>query len=407
MELHCFGHPILSHSRLPTRANATAQSFTTTSCLSRRTIEVLWLSWCDMVVQIQDSTDTRRLMYLGTGLTEGQIDHLIRAGNFGDTSSMRIAFFGSELHDGLRGYVHSQVASSRVVIFATDLEMEAGSPETSMYTADQGTTILAIQMTSGGSLLVSVKSEGTGQKQIFRFKDIGELRTQLESNLTLTSTLSSVEYFTFSHWCVNATTSVAVDPKGRVYTMAHDARYPACLGRPYERNAGFEQVSYLSETVIDSIASGGYLSTALSSDGELFIWGQECPGFGRPLSVLRPVSRSNLLPEGTSNGVFNGTTEDDRDDLITLLTVQINGQMANVYDVAIGHGHMLVAAELREASGLVERRVFAAGDNRVGQLGLGLGKKFVADFEEVILLRNKEIVQLAAAAWSTSVVALV
>lgn len=262
MELNCFGRRISPHLKAPTSADAAAQSLITTSYLGGQNIAVMWLSWCDMVVRIQDSNDTMTLVYLGTGLTKAQVDHLVNVSDIRHNSSNRLTFFGSAMHDGLRGYVYSQVASSRVVIFATDLEMEAGSPETSMYLADQGTTILSIQMTSAGSLLVIVKSKDTGQEQILRFEDIAELRTKLDANVADAFDLSNVGHFTFSHWCMNTTTSVAVDSNGRVFTLAHDTRYPACLGRPYERTAGFEQVTYLSETVIDTIASGGYLSTA-------------------------------------------------------------------------------------------------------------------------------------------------
>lgn len=406
MELNCFGRRISPHSKAPTSAAAAAQSLITTSYLGGQNIAVMWLSWCDMVVRIQDIRDTTTLVYLGTGLTKAQVDHLVNASNISQNSSGRLTFFGSAMHDGLRGYVYSQVASSRVVIFATDLEMEAGSPETSMHLANQGTTILAIQMTSAGSLLVIVKSKDTGQEQILRFEDIAELRTQLEANIADAFDLSNVGHFTFSYWCMHTTTSVAVDSNGRVFTLAHDTRYPACLGRWCSRTTGFEQVSYLSETGVKMIACGGYLTAALSSDGELFIWGQECPGCEGPLSVLHRAPTSCLPVEEPLDGVSRAMPEDDQDDLITLLAVHINGQMATVYDVAVGHGHMLVAAEVREASDIIERRVFAAGDNRVGQLGLGSGSEFVADFQEVSWLRNKKIVQLAAAAWSTSVVTL-
>jgi hypothetical protein len=106
----------------------------------------------------------------------------------------------------------------------------------------------------------------------------------------------------------------------------------------------------------------------------------------------------------STTGIFDDLPKEDQDDLIKLLTIQINSQVARVSDVAIGHGHIWVAAEAQGSDGVIKRCVFAAGDNSSGQLGLGTERKFVEEFEEVTWLRDKKVVQLNAAAWSTSIV---
>jgi len=103
----------------------------------------------------------------------------------------------------------------------------------------------------------------------------------------------------------NATTSTALTASGEVYTWTHDARYPQCLGRRPEtpEHASLPHpIAYLSETKIIDIASGGYMSAALSKDGELFLWGQSCPGIAQTLDILE---RKNC-------------NDDDQDDFVNV-----------------------------------------------------------------------------------------
>ncbi|CAN9204461.1 unnamed protein product [Alternaria alternata] len=150
---------------------------------------------------------------------------------------------------------------------------------------------------------------------------------------------------------------------------------------------------------ITDVAAGGYMSAAVSSDGELFVWGQACPGAGKELDVLK-VSGGVEVPV-TGIGV-----DEEQDEFVKCLDVRIDGQVARVYDVAVGHGHLLVAAELCETGEETKSVLFAAGDDSENQLGLETGADFKESFEEVTSLRGKRIVQLEAAGWSTYVVSL-
>jgi hypothetical protein len=408
MDLHFLGHHIQSRLDSSQLKIAPTKALTSTRILHAQTIEVLWLSWCDTIVRYQESADMWRTMYLGTGLIHAQADHLANAREINDTVSETrdsIEFFGGAMHDGLRGYVFSQGSSNQVVLFATDLEMEAGVSEVEVYAVDEDLMIPAIRMKSGGSILVSTKSLATGKERVLNFEDLAELRAHLKSGFTDSPSVPIAGHFTPSQWCTNSTTAVAIDSAGRLFTAAHDLRYPTCLGRPCEDSTGFEPVPYLSEICIEKIACGGYLAAAASYDGELFTWGQACPGSQGQLSVRSRISASDDTEDVSSTtGIFDDLPKEDQDDLIKLLTIQINSQVARVSDVAIGHGHIWVAAEAQGSDGVIERCVFAAGDNSSGQLGLGTERKFVEEFEEVTWLRDKKVVQLNAAAWSTSIV---
>jgi hypothetical protein len=98
--------------------------------------------------------------------------------------------------------------------------------------------------------------------------------------------------------------------------------------------------------------------------------------------------------------------EDDQDEMIKCLTVFVAGQEACVYDVAIGHGHVLVAAEVQQSGGNTRRAVLSAGVNTKGQLGLAPKSKSIQDFEEISEFRGAKIEQMVATAWSTLVVTL-
>lgn len=198
----------------------------------------------------------------------------------------------------------------------------------------------------------------------------------------------------------NSVTFTALSTEGLVYTWATDRRYSQCLGRGSEplepgRPEVPCQLDFLSHTKVVKVASGGYMTAALSDDGELFLWGQACPGIKGELRIL--INREIEDVEDRSED------DDEQHYYVKCVEILMQGQPARVVDVAVGSGHVLVAAELETESG-VERAVFAAGQCEYGQLGIGEKKAFVKDFVEVTALRGKKVVSLAAAGWSSWVV---
>ncbi|EMD64272.1 hypothetical protein COCSADRAFT_142589 [Bipolaris sorokiniana ND90Pr] len=199
----------------------------------------------------------------------------------------------------------------------------------------------------------------------------------------------------------NATTTTVLGSSGGpVWTSSSGGRYQACVGRPFclDGASEFRAIPYLEHTCVERVASGGYMSAALSAEGELFVWGQACPGSTGDMDVLN----GNADGHTPSTGIG---TEEDADEFVKCLEVRINGKEARVYQVAIGHGHILVAAESGNGSSAKERVVFGAGDNSMGQLGLE-ERRFYSAFHEVQSLRGKRVAQLYAAGWSSFVVTL-
>jgi hypothetical protein len=197
--------------------------------------------------------------------------------------------------------------------------------------------------------------------------------------------------------CTNATTATVLGEDGKLYTATRDPRYAKCLGRAYTGSTEFEALSYFSETCVKKISSGGYMSAAVSEDGELFIWGQANPGGGEQLAVLEEEGGK------VEAGII---VEEGQDEMVKCLSVFIANEEASVYDVAVGHGHVLVAAEVQRGGGTRRRAVFGAGESGKGQLGLPSKAGFVQNFEELPAFRDVKVQQLFATAWSTFVVTM-
>lgn len=126
------------------------------------------------------------------------------------------------------------------------------------------------------------------------------------------------------------------------------------------------------------------MSAAVSKEGELFIWGQSCPGTTDSLNIFKPGD------------------DEDADLCVKCIELKIDNQEAKAKHVAIGSGHVLVAAEMVESG---TSSVFAAGQGECGQLGLGGTPEFVEEFTEVKILSGKKVAQLRASGWSTWIVA--
>lgn len=372
-------------------------------------VKVLWASWCDSVIATRDSIGSWTLAYAGTGLAPSQASHITASEHLRITVNechVEAQFFGSVMHDGLRGYTISGTKNeediNHIVIFATDVEIEAGVPALQQYSIVSEYDIDGIEILSAGEVLLHTKFRASGAKQITHVPNLAELRNFLEPTSLSSLIGSSHADMHPARWCSNATTGTVLDEEGRVYTSTCDPRYPKCLGRPYGsgRNT-LELVPYLSESKIAQISSGGYLTAAVSSDGELYLWGQNCPGAKGKLSVLED---SYDVSDDTSVGLTSINVQGEQDDFVRCLEVLIDGQEARVYDVAVGHGHILVAAEVVKSDSLVHRVVLAAGDNEAGQLGLDLERDYMNNFREVVMLRGERVEQLMAAGWTSFVV---
>jgi hypothetical protein len=380
---------------------------TPTCIISAATIKILWSSWCDVLYAYRGPTNTWTVKYKGTSLTFMQKEHIENCDSIKQAllgSGTIVQFFGSKMHDGVQGYVVSSSTGGEIVVFATEMEVERDGALVRNYVVSGRQRVVGMQMESSGGVLLSVVDEGTGEGCILRFDNMDELRDNIESLGVSSSPARKIAAFAPTQWCTNATTAIALGGDGQVFTATRDPRYSKCLGRAYTGSAEFEPVPYLSETRVRTISSGGYMSAAVSVEGELFLWGQANPGVSPQLSVLEEAERpSGNVREMAGTGVV---IEDDQDEMIKCLTVFVAGQEACVYDVAIGHGHVLVGAEVQQSGGNTRRAVLSAGVNTKGQLGLAPKSKSIQDFEEISEFRGAKIEQMVATAWSTLVVTL-
>jgi hypothetical protein len=393
--------------------------------LEAASVRVLWAAWCDAVIAYSHIGNRNGdggeepwpwvLKYMGTGLTTAQKELLT-----GDTDLKRgdgpaeAVFFGSAMHNGLRGYVVKSGdedadtgtgvvrADRKIVLFGTDLEMDDdGVPDVqSFLLTETEASITDVKINSEGCVLLYTKSRSAIGESVMRFADFAHFRRHLSSgSIDTASEVVPLPYESHSppQYVSNATTTTAVDDGMHVWTSTRDPRYPKCLGRSYEGGEDIAPLPYLSESYVTKIASGGYMSAAVSSDGELFLWGQACPGSEKELDVLK----GSRGVEGLVTGV---DVHGQQDGFVKCLDMRIDGQEARVCDVAVGHGHVLVAAESCRVKEETKSVLFAAGDNSKSQLGLETDTEFKETFGEVASLRGKRVVQLVAAGWSTYVV---
>ena len=157
----------------------------------------------------------------------------------------------------------------------------------------------------------------------------------------------------------NVAAFAALMESGQVWTWG-DARYRS-LGRSIVATGmgtGAEEAG-LVEAVggieVRGIAAGGWMMGAVSEDGAGYLWGAGMPGAGGTVGVLKGL-------EVGEAALLDIKGED--------------GEMLDVLDVAVGGGHVVVLCE--------GGKVFAAGENRNGQLGFQDGEKFCEDWTEIV-----------------------
>jgi hypothetical protein len=374
-------------------SNPSSKTVTPAAIATSEEIRVLWSSWCDLIYNTKFACQLPSIVYSGSGLSSTQQEECFSSDSLLQGPTRRVDFFGSSMHEGVRGYICGQ----RLRTFSTPTEA-ATSELTDLEIGVLDDLASPIQMCSDGSLLVCLpiwtwSTTKTNIKgSITSVPHPGYLSTR--------SAHETVADFAPIQLVVNATTATALSPSGQVYTRTTDPRYPSTLGRPYVRTSKFEPVPYLSETRIKKIASGGYMTAAISEDGELFLWGQSNPGSDKELGVLHRLDYDD--DEMERKTVIYGDTVQDDDVKVLNICIEREGYTGGccAYDVAIGSGHILVAAE-KETGELV---VFAAGCGAEGQLGTGRAVEYESEFVEVIALRGLRINQLAAAGWSSFVV---
>ena len=139
-------------------------------------------------------------------------------------------------------------------------------------------------------------------------------------------------------------------------TSLHHLRRTDFSDSPAQLPCVVEDLSDLPTGPIRKISSGGYITAALTSGNDLYLWG------GRP-------GQPKLLDQ------LSETPE----------PVDLDGQ--DVLDIAVGFDHMLALT--------TEHKLYVVGANRNGQLGLDVNESSVW-MEMTLPLEGKQIVSVHA-----------
>lgn len=356
------------------------------------------------------------------------------------------------MSDGLKGFVKKDEPSS-VTFFASERGTASHTPDIETLAQREEYRIQHISVTSSGKVYVAadvnqstLDSQGSGSSHLFQLESLAALKRWLANSEPQSSDPILTIASSWKQLISNATTSTALTTDGQVYTWTTDRRYPRCLGREADdENPVYIPcpIPYLSETKIVKVASGGYMTAALSADGELFLWGQASPGTEGELDVLRKWSKDDLFflepgmdmllppppsdyqPWSLENAIRwakevatmrrdgklpphpddprNKQDREEQDEFVKCVDLKIQGNTARITDVAIGFGHIIVAAEA-ESRGQVLRAVFTAGQGESGQSGNWRSCSFAPGFSEEQSLIGKKVKSLIAAGWSSWVV---
>jgi hypothetical protein len=381
--------------------------------LRGETIKVLWTSWCDSIITCTDDDNPiPTLHYTGVGLNQEQV------ANIKESATENDFFFGAKLEDGVKGFIQANGVEPASATFFTarDGKREAAS-SIEKFRIRRDFLVKLVSVTSGGHVYVAGTKGATNpeceeKSCILQFPSLLALKTWLANKSPTPNPIITLPtHETWTQLDSNATTTTGLTSTGRVYTWTTDPRYSRCLGREAGPDAPTPipcPVPYLSETEITKIASGGYMTAALSSDGELFLWGQACPGVEGELRVLkgepaRKETKEDSLRGADSNIELSGRVEEEseeQDEFVKCVTIKIQSEPACVTDMAVGHGHVLLAAEIKSGR-YSKRKVFAAGQGESGQLGVQEAQTFVEEFTEIRDLGDQKVMGLAAAGWSS------
>lgn len=155
----------------------------------------------------------------------------------------------------------------------------------------------------------------------------------------------------------NHATFILLMETGEVYTWG-DARYRS-LARAVAGDSAMPPqkpgiVEALGGLVITKVATGGWLSAAVSQDGAGYIWGRNSPGSEPAINDLQKLAIGE----------------------VALVDVPCNDpDPLDIVDVAVGANHIVVLAE--------GSRLFAVGHNNNGQFGMNSDQDFFEDWQEI------------------------
>ena len=256
-------------------------------------------------------------------------------------------------HNGLLGVLSRKGG----VAFTEENQVEAHTATADSLSDDETPGIAYLAVAGNGHVAVILTSASSPRTSILEFKSFDKFREWFDNEV------NDLHGPSFSHavpgrviqLVANVTGFVCLTRDGNVYTWG-DARYSS-LGRSVAETEAKSPglVEALAGIQIKKIASDGWMTAALSEDGAVYLFGTGTPGTEHSLSCLDELNPLEAA----------------------LVEIEEEGEPLDFLDVAVGDGHVLLLAQ--------NGRVFVAGDNRNGQLGLGQkASGYIKDWREVI-----------------------
>jgi hypothetical protein len=312
---------------------------------------------------LQDIGDSENLELLFSGWSETTIyrpgrtsrgnGQIIRHGNTNITLNSPLpdlcSGFGD--HNGLLGVL----SRKECIAFAEESQVEVHTALEDSLSDDETPSISHLVVAGNGHVVAISKSAGSPDS-ILEFTSFDNFRQWFddEANAYHEPPASHVVPGLVVQLDANVTGFVCLTEDGNIYTWG-DARHSS-LGRSVSeteaRSPGL--VESLAGIKIKKISTDGWITAALSEDGAAYLIGTATPGTQHSISCLRELDPLQAA----------------------LVEIKEGDEELDILDVAVGDGHVLLLTQ--------GGRIFAAGDNRNGQLGLGQkASSFVQDWSEV------------------------
>lgn len=257
-------------------------------------------------------------------------------------------------HNGLLGVLNRKGG----VAFTEENQVEAHTATADSLSDEEAPGIAYLAVAGNGHVAVILTSASSPRNSILEFTSFDKFREWFDDEV------NDLHGPSFSHTVpgrvsqlvANVTGFVCLTRDGNVYTWG-DARHSS-LGRSVAETEAKSPglVESLAGIQIKKIASDGWMTAALSEDGAVYLFGTGTPGTQHSLSCLAELDSMEAA----------------------LVDIEENGEPLDFLDVAVGDGHVLLLVQ--------DGRVFAAGDNRNGQLGLGQkASSYIKDWREVTI----------------------
>ncbi|KAI4730147.1 RCC1/BLIP-II protein [Aureobasidium sp. EXF-10728] len=257
-------------------------------------------------------------------------------------------------HNGLLGVLSRKGG----VAFTEENQIEAHTASADSLSDDEGSSVSHLAVAGNGHVAVILASGSSPRTSILEFKSFDKFRQWFddEVNDLHGPSFSYIVPGRVTQLVANVTGFVCLTQDGNVYTWG-DARHSSLgrsVGETEAKSPGL--VDSLAGIQIKKVASDGWMTAALSQDGAVYLFGTGTPGTQNSLSCLAELDSTGAA----------------------LVDIEEKGEPLDLLDVAVGDGHVLLLTQ--------EGRVFTAGDNRNGQLGLGpKASTYIKDWREVII----------------------